>query len=52
MGIVVWLLVLLCGYVAYRAIRGGFGRSQSDRLNVFGVLGCLVLLLVLGLFGY
>ena len=52
-----WVLVSgLCGYLAYRAIRGGFERPQWQRLNGFGVLGIgLVLIyaavLVYSLFG-
>jgi len=31
-------------YLAYRIIRNGFLHPQSKRLNGFGVLGCIVLL--------
>jgi len=42
-----WLaVVLLCAYGAYRAIRGGFARPQSARLNGYGIVGCIVLLIV------
>jgi hypothetical protein len=32
------------GYLAYRCIRGGFERPQSEKLNGFGVFGCFLLL--------
>lgn len=42
-----WLLVVIaCGYGAYRAIRGGFERRQSDKLSFYGIIGCIVLLIV------
>ena len=45
--ILLWLaIVVLCGYGVYRTIRGGFRRSQSERLTGYGILGCIVLLLV------
>lgn len=34
-------------YLAWRAIRGGFERPQSERLNTFGVIGGVVLLLAI-----
>ncbi len=40
------LLVLLSGYGAYRAIRGGFERPQSERLTGYGIIGIGVILLV------
>ena len=44
---ILWLLVVLaCGYGAYRAFRGGFERSQSERLGSYGIIGCIVLLIV------
>ena len=47
MGFVLWFLLTgLCGYGAYRAIRGGFGRPQSDKLTGYGIVGCIVLVLV------
>jgi len=47
MSSIVWLLLtLLCGYTAYRVIRGGFERPQSDKLTGYGILGCIVLVLV------
>jgi hypothetical protein len=34
----IWFLLwTICGYFAYRAIKGGFERSQSERLNGYGV---------------
>lgn len=46
-GTLVILFVILCGYGAYRAIRGGFERSQSERLTGYGIIGIAVILLVL-----
>jgi hypothetical protein len=37
-------LAALLGYLAYRCIRGGFERPQSERLNGFGVFGGVLLL--------
>jgi prolipoprotein diacylglyceryltransferase len=46
MGFVFWFLfIFLCGYGAYRAIRGGFERPQSDKLTGYGIIGCIVLVL-------
>jgi hypothetical protein len=41
------LLVLLSGYGAYRAFRGGFQRPQSERLTGYGIIGIGVALLIL-----
>jgi hypothetical protein len=47
MAFIIWLLLFVgAGYGAYRAIRGGFQRSQSERLTGYGIIGCAVLLLV------
>lgn len=47
MGLFVWLLFFVgAGYGAYRAIRGGFERSQSERLTGYGIIGCVVLLMI------
>ena len=47
MAFILWILLFLgAGYGAYRAIRGGFERSQSERLTGYGILGGAVLLLV------
>lgn len=47
MDFIFWfLLTLLCGYAAYRIIRGGFERPQSDKLAGYGIVGCIVLLFV------
>jgi hypothetical protein len=47
MGFFFWfLLTFLCVYGAYRAIRGGFERPQSDKLTGYGIVGCVVLCLV------
>jgi hypothetical protein len=39
-------LPALCLYLCYRIVRGGFTRSQSAKLNAFGWIGCVVLILV------
>jgi hypothetical protein len=41
-------LVLAGGllFLAYRIIRNGFIHPQSKRLNGFGILGCVLLVLV------
>jgi hypothetical protein len=47
MAFILWILLLLgAGYGAYRAVRGGFERSQSERLTGYGIVGCVVLLFV------
>jgi hypothetical protein len=47
MGFILWLLFFLgTGYGAYRIIRGGFERSQSERLTGYGIIGCVVFLFV------
>ena len=47
MSYVLWLAIfLLCAYGAYRAIRGGFRRPQSDRLNGYGIFACILLLML------
>ena len=46
LAILITLLVLLSGYGAYRAIRGGFERPQSERLTGYGIIGIGVILLV------
>jgi hypothetical protein len=44
MTFVFWfLLTFLCAYGAYRAVRGGFERPQSDKLTGYGIIGCIVL---------
>ena len=45
----IWfLLCALCAYFAYRAIKGGFERPQSERLNGYGIfaiaLGLVIIL--------
>jgi len=45
-GIFWMLFAALCGYLAYRIIRGGFEKPQSKKLNAFGVIACVLLLLV------
>ena len=51
-----WLIALGLLYLAYRIIRNGFARSQSERLNIYGYFGlyvifCLVVALVEWLIG-
>ena len=47
MGFILWMLLLVgAGYGAYRAVRGGFERSQSERLTGYGIIGCVVLLMI------
>ena len=47
MAFIIWLLLFMgAGYGAYRAIRGGFQRSQSERLTGYGIIGCVVILFV------
>lgn len=41
------LMVAACGYGAYRAFRGGFETPQSNRLNVYGIIGIGILLILL-----
>jgi len=44
---VLWfLIVCLCAYGAYRSIRGGFSRSQSEKLSGYGIVGCIVLIVL------
>jgi hypothetical protein len=40
------LLAILLLYLGYRAIRGGFRHPQSARLNGYGILACVLLLLL------
>lgn len=48
--VLVILFVILCGYGAYRAFRGGFQRSQSERLTGYGIIGiAVIVILVIGL---
>ena len=46
LAILITLLVLLSGYGAYRAFRGGFQRPQSEKLTGYGIIGIGVILLV------
>jgi hypothetical protein len=47
MAFIFWfLLTFLSAYGAFRAIRGGFERPQSDKLTGYGIIGCIVLCLV------
>ena len=44
---VLWfLIVCLCAYGAYRSIRGGFSHSQSEKLSGYGIVGCIVLIML------
>jgi hypothetical protein len=47
MGIIFWIVTALAFYAACRAIKGGFERPQSERLNGYGILGIAIVLLVL-----
>ena len=43
----IWfILCVLCAYFAYRAIKGGFERPQSERLNGYGIFAIVLLLLI------
>ncbi len=47
MELVLPILVAAAGvYVGYRIIRGGFARPQSERWNVYGIIFCVVLLML------
>lgn len=47
MGFIFWfLLTFLLGYLAWRAIRGGFERPQSENLNAYGILTCVLAFVV------
>lgn len=39
-------LALALLYFAWRAIRGGFERPQSERLNAYGYVGLFVVFLI------
>jgi multisubunit Na+/H+ antiporter MnhB subunit len=48
--VITTLLSLGLLYLAYRIIRNGFARPQSDKLNLYGVFGAyLIFWLVVGL---
>jgi multisubunit Na+/H+ antiporter MnhB subunit len=48
--IVTTLIALGLLYLAYRIIRNGFARPQSEKLNLYGVFGAyLIFCLVVGL---
>ena len=54
--IFVLLVTFACAYGAYRTIRGGFERPQSERWTVYGIIGAYLLLsaaisLVIFIFG-
>jgi hypothetical protein len=41
------LLILSAGvYAAYRIIRGGFARPQSERWTGYGIVGAIVLVML------
>lgn len=51
MDVLFFLLAILGVYVAYRIIRGGFERSQSERWNAYGIgLWVIILIWALGYF--
>jgi hypothetical protein len=44
----IWIsLCALCAYLAYRAIKGGFERSQSERLNGYGIFAIVLFLVII-----
>ena len=39
----IWIVLwAICVYAAYRAIKGGFERPQSERLNGYGIFGLVI----------
>ena len=43
----IWFVLwAACAYFAYRAIKGGFERPQSKRLNGYGVFAIALLLII------
>ncbi len=38
------LVTLALGYGAYRIVRNGLRFPQSERLGVFGIFGCVILI--------
>ena len=51
---IIWLLIVsACAYGAYRAIRGGFERPQSEKWTGYSIIGIAVLLmLIVWLYGH
>ena len=44
----IWFVLwVICAYAAYRAIKGGFERPQSERLNGYGIFGLVVVAAVI-----
>jgi prolipoprotein diacylglyceryltransferase len=44
--IIILAVAFALGYGAYRIIRGGFRKPQSQKLNVFGILGYVIMILL------
>ena len=42
-----FFLCALCAYFAYRAIKGGFERPQSERLNGYGIFAIVLFLVII-----
>jgi hypothetical protein len=45
-GVIFWLVTIALGYGAYRIIRGGFRYPQSEKLNVFGIFGYFIVIVL------
>ena len=44
----IWVLLgAVCAYCAYRAIKGGFERPQSERLNGYGIFAIVLVLMII-----
>ena len=43
----IWFVLwAICAYAAYRAIKGGFERPQSERLNGYGIFGLVIIAII------
>jgi hypothetical protein len=45
-GLFVVVFPIVCAYLCYRIIRGGFTNSQSTKLSIFGWIGCVILVVL------
>ena len=44
----IWFVLwAICVYAAYRAIKGGFERPQSERLNGYGIFALVIVAAVI-----